>query len=86
MATIKPKLSISNDLLMDNTALQSLSDIIYDFSRDIDKNPGSADSYFTRGVLKYCLEDINGAFNDWSVAINLGCKDTILLLKYLTLS
>jgi hypothetical protein len=86
MAAIKSKHSISNDLLMDNTALQFLSDIIYEFTRDIDKNPGFADSYFTRGILKYCLGDINGAFNDWSVAINLGCKDTILLLKHLTLS
>jgi hypothetical protein len=71
---------------MNNTNSQSLSEIIFEFTRDIDNNPGLADGYFARGILKYCLDDINGAFNDWSVALRLGCKNTILLLKYLTLT
>ncbi len=83
---ITASVQIFNELLMNNTASQSLSEIIHEFNRDIDKNPGLADDYIARGILKYCLDDVNGAFNDWSVAIGLGCNNTILLLKYLTLT
>jgi hypothetical protein len=84
---MKPaSVQISNEFPMNNTPFQSLSEIIHEFTRDIDNNPGLADDYFARGILKFCLDDINGAFNDWSVAIGLGCNNTILLLKYLTLT
>ncbi len=70
---------------MNNNTEQSLQEIIHDFNSDIKPHPAFADAYCTRGMLKYCLRDINGAFNDWSVAIDLGCKNTVLLIKYLTL-
>ena len=70
---------------MNNITEQSLQEIIHDLNRDIKPHPAFADAYCTRGMLKYCLRDIHGAFNDWSVAIDLGCKNTIFLIKYLTI-
>jgi hypothetical protein len=64
---------------------RSLIEIIQDFNFEITENPETADAYFTRGILKYCLKDINGAFTDWSTAIELGCQKTLLLINHLTL-
>jgi hypothetical protein len=70
---------------MNKITQQSLSEIINDFNHEITFNPDQADSYCSRGMLRFCLKDIDGAFDDWSMAIELGCKKTILLIKHLTL-
>lgn len=71
---------------MNKITRQSVSEIIHEFNQEITSNPDLADSYCNRGILKFCLKDITGAFDDWSIAIEMGCKKTILLLKHLTLS
>ena len=70
---------------MNDLALQSISEIIHDFNQEIKHNPDIADTYCTRGILKFCLKDIDGAFTDWSKAAQMGCSNTIFLINYLTL-
>ena len=71
---------------MNKVTRLSLNDIINDFNQEIILNPDHPDSYCARGMLKYCLKDINGAFSDWSVATAMGCRNTIILIRHLTLS
>jgi hypothetical protein len=71
---------------MNKVTRLSLNDIINDFDQEIIQNPDYPDAYCARGMLKYCLRDINGAFSDWSVAAAMGCRQTIALIHHLTLS
>lgn len=71
---------------MNTITRQFISETIHDFNRDIQINPGFTDIYCSRGMLKFSMDDISGAFNDWSTAIKLGCKKTIFLISYLTLA
>jgi hypothetical protein len=61
---------------------QSLHEIIKDFNLEIDSNPKFAEAYCSRGMLKFCLDDMPGAFMDWTTAVELGCNDAFLLLRY----
>ncbi len=70
---------------MDKDTARYFNEIIHELNNEIILYPNFADAYCTRGILKYCLRDINGAFDDWSTAVSLGCKNTILLLEHLTL-
>ena len=66
---------------MKKNTLQSLLEIINDFNREIEKNPEFADAFCSRGMLKYSLDDIKGAFMDWTTAIELGRPDAFLLIR-----
>lgn len=70
---------------MNKITHQALNEIINDFNKEITKNPEIPDSYCARGMIKFCLKDVDGAFSDWSTAVGLGCNNTVLLIKYLTL-
>lgn len=70
---------------MNKITQQALNEIIHDFNQEIEANPRFTDAYCARGMVKFCLKDIDGAFIDWSEAVSLGCKNTVLLVKYLTL-
>lgn len=70
---------------MNKITHQALNEIIHDFNEEITKNPEIADAYCARGMIKFCLKDVDGAFSDWSTAVGLGSKNTVLLIKYLTL-
>ncbi|MGF1584599.1 MAG: hypothetical protein ACFCUM_04700 [Bacteroidales bacterium] len=67
---------------MIETTQLSLQEIIQDFNQEIDRNPKLADAYCSRGMLKLCVNDIAGAFMDLTTAIDLGCKDAFILVKY----
>lgn len=67
---------------MIETTQLSLQEIIQDFNHEIDRNPKFADAYGSRGMLKLCVNDIAGAFMDLTTAIDLGCKDAFILVKY----
>jgi hypothetical protein len=67
---------------MINSTKQSLEEVINDFNLEIDKNPGLADAYCSRGMVRLCLNDTPGAFMDWITAVDLGCKEALLLLRY----
>ena len=51
---------------------QNYIDAIKDFDIAIELNPKLGESYFERGVAKHKLQDINGAYLDWSKAKELG--------------
>ncbi len=71
---------------MNDITYQSINDIVHDFNLEIKQNPDIINAYCTRGLLKFCLKDIEGAFTDWSKATQMGCKNTIILINYLTLA
>lgn len=61
----------------------SLKEIIDDFNREIELYPEFADAYSSRGMVKFCLNDLPGAFMDWSTAVELGNIHTFILIRYL---
>jgi hypothetical protein len=69
---------------MIDTTQQSLQEIIQDLNHDIDRNPKFAEAYCSRGMIKLCVNDLPGAFLDLTTAIDLGCKDAFIIMKYFT--
>jgi hypothetical protein len=67
---------------MIDSAKQSLEEVIHDFNLEIELNPKLANAYCSRGIIRLCLNDMPGALMDWITAIDLGCKESVLLLRY----
>ncbi len=70
---------------MNKTAFSFLQEIINDFNILIEQVPDNAFNYCSRGILKFSLNDTDGAYNDWSTASQMGCESSCFLLKELAI-
>ena len=53
------------------------------FDKAIEIKPDYSDAYLGRGSVKFSLNDISGACNDWEIANKLGnTQATLLIEKY----
>ncbi len=66
---------------MDKTAYSSLHQTICDFDKIIEQVPGKAINYCSRGMIKYTIDDIDGAFTDWIRAAELGYDGAFVLMR-----
>lgn len=66
---------------MNKTSYSFLKEIIKDFDILIENIPGNAFNYCSRGILKFSIDDIDGAWIDWDRASRMGCNASCFLMK-----